>query len=332
MRTPLRPGIAADRLVWEDLAPAALAALAPLVERIGPHLQTVGPAGTRSPRYVRGIAGNGRPLWFAKIVREAELPKAGIEAELTRSLAVEGVAVSAVIAEVDLADGAQAHVHDWVPGRHPAAGATDFEGLGAAVSAFHAALGRVAERFGIPARAEERLRDLERIARSPLFDRCWTGSEYRTFAYAMREAFLAHLDAIRTLGAAIHGDLNPGNIIVREDAFVFLDLEDALHSHLWPGLDLAKVAERLILPVAGDDPALARMNVAALCRGYGFDDRRRGGPSIPDALRWQTGLAILVMTSEAGSGSAAVRSEMAKFATLEGWLQQHQAIFRTDAG
>ncbi|MCO6050153.1 aminoglycoside phosphotransferase family protein [Mesorhizobium sp. RP14(2022)] len=281
------------------------------------------------PRYLRGLVEDGEPAWFIKIVSDKELPAARLEADLAHSLSTEGVVTPRFAAEIALEGDMSAMVFRWIEGAHPTAGAVDFARLGVSLNRLHHAFANVADRFSIEARTTCRLTEMEELAVSGRFEQRWEGCEHKRFALEMRDAFLTHLGSMKWESGAIHGDLNPGNIIQNGDTFAFLDFEDALHSRLWPGLDLAKIIERLILPsIAEKGRCAATGDLLALLFGYGLNNWPNNSPSIQETVHWHIGLSVLVITQGLPANSSVAISEIKKFIKIAEILKKYNNLLQ----
>lgn len=327
MRPPLRSGITAGSLPWEILPSEAASALRPLNEWLPGRFEVV-PTASGVPRYLRSFAEGAEPAWFVKIVGDDELPAARLEADLGRAIATEGVVTPLFAAELALNEGVSAIIFHWTRGIHPTSGKLDFFALGTSLNRLHRAFANVADRFSIGARTTQRLNDIEQLALSEMFNQRWEGCEHECFAFEMRDAFLANLEKMKWGTGAIHGDLNPGNIMLQEETFAFLDFEDTLHSQLWPGLDVAKIIERLILPSVDEKGRNASAaDFLALLRGYGLDSWPADSPSIREALRWHIGLSVLVITKVFPKDTIVANTEIDKFRLLDNLMKLHEKCF-----
>jgi Ser/Thr protein kinase RdoA (MazF antagonist) len=114
----------------------------------------------------------------------------------------------------------------------------------------------------------------------------------------------------------LHGDLNPGNVLVGERGPVFLDFEDVFHSVLPPSFELAYALERFVMvPLPDDAAALTAGRI--LVRGY----RLHGGDPIPAdptaVLRALALRALCALAAGQRKGLAVQPDEWRKFFGLE---------------
>ncbi len=330
MRPPARHDWRSRELVWSALDSDGAAALSSLLARYSGKIEAAYPKPGAAPAYLRhfetGHAG-ARPSCFIKLIPDVERLHEQHVASLAHRLAAHQVLTPTLRDQVAVAGGRTAFVYEWVDGVMPEGTDADLAGIGAALAEFHRALARQDEHYRFHERTDHRLSELRSLAGSERFERYWLGTAACGFAWRMSQAFVAGLDTLREAAQPCHGDLNAGNLLRRDDARIaFLDLEDALHSALWPGLDLARLIERLVLVhattsdgVQGVGRATRRLVDAYRNAGGAAsvmsDESGRG--RLAAAMRWHMGLAVLVLTLRVDRESPVCRAEIAKFEEIE---------------
>lgn len=331
-RPPAQSSLRGLRLFWEPLDATRLDWLAPLVARHPFQIEGAYPAARgAAPSYVRlSCADTGRHDAFVKLIPAHLCRQEREVAQLGLMLAAGGIVTPTLRDDVELSDGTTAFVYEWMDGRQPCGSVPEMTAIGRALAALQLELKRRAPHFDVERRTQARLAELERLAKSSQFAERWRGSDEEDFAHRMRAAYLRESGSMRALASPCHGDLNAGNLLVREDGTpVFIDLEDALHTAVWPGFDLAKLVERLVLPIAAADPAQA---IAALIESYisapGSDlgDFRPGNGSLARAMRWHLGLAVLILTAHNSISLEVRRAEMLKFAEIEQLIRHFEHL------
>jgi Ser/Thr protein kinase RdoA (MazF antagonist) len=263
---------------------------------------------------------DGPPL-FLKLVEPSRRAAAERAEAVARDLAAAGLAVPAAIAGFPrtLADGRLAVALPWVDGRRLRAEPDDLAALGRAVGALHRALAVHPDRHAWQAATDRRLAELAAVRADLAAGRLEAGPD---------PAALRRLAADPALDFApaglprtpLHGDLNPGNVLVDPaGAVVLLDFEDVFHSVLPPRFELVLLIERHILLPVADDGAAAAL-IRALLAGYAAG----GGPDglLPverpaDVLRSLALRALCVLALGARSGLDGGASEWGKFLFLE---------------
>lgn len=327
MRKPAQVDLNSSRLKWVAADPEIAAWLEPLNLGVKGGLQVAySGAGGDRPAYVRVVADcAGEPRLFVKLMKKSCADHERKTAHLARNLVARSVMTPAFAGEIVLSDGTHAFSYHWIEGRSPSFSVSDMQLLGESVAGLHAAIKCESLNFEIEPRTESRLSELARFAVSPAFLAAWRGRSEESFAILMRDSFLRDLDSMIVGANPCHGDLNPGNIIIGNDGVAyFVDLEDALHTHVWPGLDLAKIIERIVLPASGvagyvdlvaSIETLVDSYVAAggqLERGF-----RLGSGKMARAMRWHLGLAVLIVTKNLGSAETWWDIEMEKFRKVD---------------
>lgn len=332
MRPPARMGLTPDPLKWRDAGPQTVSLIEALdIPRDG--VEAVLDANDE-PAYLR-ITGTGQPM-FIKLIPEGELEKETHAFSLAASLNDISALTPAPLWRREVNNDRTAFAYAWTNGRHPTPESTDFRLLGGDIAVLHRTLGSLPDSGWIEARTARRIDALLAAMRDQdqAVLRMWR--HWEPDARRSLDAFAELSPAIRQQGVPIHGDLNPGNILISSRKAIFLDLEDATHSALWPGLDLAKIIERLVLPeiaTAGTD--WARDSIASLLAGYKANDGLQlcnaAGLTFKKALLWHIGLSVTLLTE--GSFSEEVRyAEMNKFSDLATLVDQHSDLLDTGLG
>lgn len=343
MRAPAQADLRAKLLAWVPLDPGRAYSLGALTVRYPGRWEVASPAAAGGIAYARrlvtGLAQRLSPDLFVKVIPPAVLSHETQTARLGIALALQGIATPVLQATLELGKGGTAFVFNWLDGSPPRGTLDEMDALGAALARFHCALLPQDRAFQIVQRTQERLARLETLARSPLFRERWkcTG-ETETFALRMRDSFL---DAVAWMAAGgghpCHGDLNPGNLLLEENGEVgFLDLEDSLHTAVWPGFDLAKLVERLALVAGGVSGAgqcelekrinrlLSAYRAAGGSVEVAVDESGQGRLAM--AMRWHMGLAVLILTEHFKPTSAVCRAEISKFMEIDRLVQVHEAV------
>ncbi len=133
---------------------------------------------------------------------------------------------------------------------------------------------------------------------------------------------LAHLPA-----RPLHGDLNPGNVLMADGRAVLLDFEDVFHSVLPSAFELALVIERHVLvPIKDDSRAISLARV--------FMETYRGtigapfdlGASWPGILRSLALRSLCVLSIGATLGRQVSNGEWSKFFTLEQMARKREGV------
>lgn len=215
----------------------------------------------------------------------------------------------------DAGEGALAVAMPYVHGRHPTATEDELEQVGAVLRTLHAALRSFPGAADVRARAARRHELLEnRLAAmaegvGPLGPRPQETS-------ARVRAWLGRRPSAAPDAQVIHGDINPGNLILgtRDALPTVLDLEDALVSYDSPVEDLAAAIERLVLVPVEYDTRDAVPLIAALLEGYGGGDGVRD--QLVTRLAWRSLRALALLAELSARGRANPTSEWQKFLSL----------------
>ena len=234
-------------------------------------------------------------------------------------LARKGLAVATPSAGFPrtLPDGRLVTCCPYIEGRRIAPKPADLAALGRSVALLHAALASHPDRNHWVRSTRCRLDALTEIGRELAAGRLSCGPDHELLrALASDEALRFDLPDAAT---PLHGDLNPGNVLVAQstDRPVLLDFEDVFHSVLPPMFELLLVIERFVFVQTEDDKRALRL-ARAFLDGYCSD-----GASIPtkDApstmLRALSLRSLCVLAQGAREGVGVAPLEWKKFFYLE---------------
>jgi len=183
----------------------------------------------------------------------------------------------------------------FVSGQRVEPSISDMRAVGKSLGAFHHSLVRHPDHVSWCAFTDARLSELNAV-RVHL-----SGKNDVKPQYAKR---LSELAADRSLDfrfkaiprRPLHGDLNPGNILMVGDRAVLLDFEDVFHSVLPVAFDLALVLERLVLVKVADEQLAIDLG-----RAFMFEYSRSGGSFVDvaalSAQEWTSVLRSLALRS-----------------------------------
>jgi Ser/Thr protein kinase RdoA (MazF antagonist) len=262
----------------------------------------------------------GAPPLALKLI-EPDRREAAARAEAVGSwLADRGLPVPAALPGFprELADGRLAVALPFVEGRRLEPTAEDLFALGRAVGALHRTLARHPERETWAAATARRLADLAAVRSELAAGRIKAGPEPARLQELAAEEQLDFAPAWPT--RPLHGDLNPGNILVERESgkIVVLDFEDVFHSVLPVQFELLLLIERHVLVPVADDAAAAALT-RRLLDGYG---EASGTPvAFPvrpaDILRARALRSLCVLALGAREGRDGGEDEWIKFLALE---------------
>ncbi len=337
MRPPAQAGLHAPHLIWESLDTSVNDWLAPLLSTCPGKVEgALSGFGAGRPVYLRLTrSGVERPEVFIKRVPSFLVEHESRVARLGLSLAGRGVATPTLRGVLPLDDGSSAFLYDWIEGQPPSGSAVEMTRLGQAVAGLHRALQQEARNYDIATRTRSRWAGLLKLARSKRFASYWRGSGEEDFVWQMRDCFLAEHERMQCEASPCHGDLHKGNVLIREsDECVFIDLEDALHTAVWPGFDLVKLVERIVLPTLLPlCTSQAEQAISALIQSYvgagglalGMEITPGQG-TIARTMRWHMGLAISVLASIKNVNPEIVRCEISKFKQINKLIDQFERV------
>lgn len=254
---------------------AAAAGVAGTVYRLGPA--------DGVDRFFRLDPCDGTPPLFIKVVPEAHAARQTAAGEVARFVAEREVLASPPLPDFPRPLGSEyaLFAHRFVAGGPMHASEDALRMLGTTAARLHRALVGWPHPDHVRDEAERRRKLLAQTTADVLSGRI-RGERVAEIA---RRAMAARPDAFHAAppdARMVHGDLNPGNIILRETdgAPVVLDFEESLHSWLSPAVDLAVPIERVVLVGVADDARAVRLGCACL-EGY-----RNGGGQLPNGRGW----------------------------------------------
>jgi hypothetical protein len=262
------------------------------------------------------------PPLFGKVVDAEALPLQLAADALARSLASRGVATS-MLEPADAQEvrpGAFLLTYPYVSGRLPQPDIGQCTAIGRALAGLHQALLTIPDANLIRCRAQQHRETLAEAV--PLLRRVGLPRALAEAALRWSETWRMSGEIADAVGQPVHGDIHPGNLIVRGggDSVVILDFEDATRSFDEVGLDLARLIERLFmlrLDEIGEDLALA--GTKALVQGYLLHGGQRPFASLESARRqMRSGVvsAVLSLSRVAAAGRPVPAAEIRKFDTL----------------
>jgi hypothetical protein len=267
---PRPPAFAALRPPAPVFVPAESAVAARLAMLFAPRA-SIFRLVTGAARADQGLAGYyraerpGAPAVFLKVITEDELE---------RARAIEALAAArpdeAPIARLlpgwprEMEGGFFVLAYPFVGGRFANADEADLARVGRGIGRLHRALARMPQASQIREACAARLSLLEARRRALAVGQVAFGPAPQRLARVAAKLSLG----VERGGQPLHGDLNPGNILLPLDGAdpVVLDLEDARHTFGPPRLDLALAIERFCLDSADDRRVLSL--VEALLQGY----------------------------------------------------------------
>lgn len=324
-RPPAFVAIQPKALKWVDMPTPRSDTWTALEAAYSGKLQQVD--GEASVRFARIISENGEPTHFIKIVssKETEIETQRMAIGMAEALHVRGCHVPQTAGPLRrLDDDRVALILNWLDGRHVDVDLINFEHLGRAIGRLHVGASDFGGTFGVTKRTQSRLDHFKSGIQLSSSQNVWRGHRYEVFALARQNDFLNSLPMMQAEAVPIHADLNPGNMLIdAKGDIIFLDFEDMAHSELWPGLDVAKILERLILPYREDRGAdWANVALDDLLRGYQsvYPERVFERNQLIQSLIWHMGLAVSIITMHWDVSSPNTSAELKKFAKLHTFL------------
>jgi len=327
VRTPARPSIHPHPLNWQPILPKTAQDLSNWGIEPDPNARAVTQE-NGTLLYLR--TRDQQEEIFVKIVPRNGVSVESASFENARLLFAHAPITPKPLWQKALYNGSAAFAYRLQDGEHPKGQSVNYHNLGLAIRDLHDSLQIVLDEKQIRAKTTARISALRAIAAKPSDnEHAAAFTRWQNLANKAQKAFLEYSGPMMKHGQIIHGDLNPGNIIASENKFVFIDLEDTQHSFLWPGLDLAKIAERLIVPEISTSGKLwAKQAWENLNGGYYANQKGALGRvniTISQALMWHMGLAICLLKSNDFSQNV-IEAELSKFSNILGMLKEHEAI------
>jgi Ser/Thr protein kinase RdoA (MazF antagonist) len=248
-----------------------------------------------------------------------------------RWLADQGVNAGAALAGFPkrLAAGGVVVAMPYFEGRRLRATPEDCRALGKSVAELHAALARHPDREQWRAFTELRLGELTAIRH-----RCASGG----LSVGPDADLLLRLASDRTLDFTceglprrpLHGDLNPGNVLVVGETPLLLDFEDVFHSYLPAQFELALMVERFVLVRVDDDDDAVDLGRNLVGR-YRTEIGATLAPMTTDPAEIFRALALrslCVLALAASNGLVVSDGEWKKFFRLERQAAQRAHVIR----
>lgn len=126
--------------------------------------------------------------------------------------------------------------------------------LGGSLAELHSLLASHPDRSTWQENTDRRLSKINLIRRDLVEGRIRAGPNPVFLASIAADKTLIFSDA-ETIQTPLHGDLNPGNILIKEGSPIFIDFEDVFHSVLNPCFELALIIERCVMsqPISTED-------------------------------------------------------------------------------
>jgi len=267
----------------------------------------------------------GRVL-FIKVLAEDQDPTQVLAESLALAAARRGGPALAASCAIPAADGAAIRVYPYIDARFADATPQDADALGATLARLHDALPRGDDLAEIVSRrTRERTDLLERRRRAVL-----TGEGPCGPAPDRLAALAGRFEPGRfvAVGRVIHGDANPGNILVdrKTGRPTFIDFETATVSALDPVVDVATVLQRTILirPLSREE----RGRLSARLTASYLDASRRPGASpsdgqadafagrVAEALSWLCARNLCLLAEAESRGRVSAAAEWQKFLDL----------------
>lgn len=329
---PAWTGFRPDPAAFEPASPEVTGPLLDALRRPGRLLKRV-PAGTQLTGYYRFYPDSPEspdsPL-FLKVLPEERLTSQLDADRIARWLGEQEIAVNPLCAGFprELPAGLALLAYPLIEGRFPKPTESDLARIGRALGRLHVALANFPESGAIShidIHNASQKRDGQLAA---LHARILAGDLSPAQQPDSLRRLLADTDTRlpTTDRQVIHGDPNPGNILLPEhDDPVFLDFEDCRHSRQSPAVDLAMALERLVMvrtPDAHKAECLARC----------FLDSYRSQARVPEAVDFSSVLrtlavrALILLTLADSEGAAPDADEWDKFHFLYAETQRRHDL------
>jgi len=323
MRAPTHATLDVQHLRWADPDPDIIEFFTPVIERFPGSLQYSGREELGALRHMRLVSNtDNMPRYHIKI--QADDQRARQALLIAGTLGDAGIKVPVFVDSIPLSDGSVAWIFQWLNGTYPVSRDFDYLALGSTVARVQNALVHSPLAQQVRKNTDARLDALLDWGRSGTFENKVSAPISNNMLRHYRDCFVKNNAQITSNCWLTHGDLNPGNILMMKGkGIAILDFEDTLHSCLWPGFDLAKLVERLVLPkIENYGQDWAKQTISGITNGYldALDEDLKEafaqGPGLAVAMRWHIGLSLLILTRDYELDSAIVNCEIAKFAKL----------------
>jgi hypothetical protein len=296
----------------------------------GARVQRVRGISTRPFGHYIVLAPNATPWLYAKLLPTHAADRLKQADVLARACAEAGLVVPVLRQCHVLTDlpNSTLLVFDFLSGRAPEPALIDPERLGYDLAVLHAAMRPLGPALGLPSATAAWIGALEHRRRAVLAGQ--TVAPTPAWAAELLTRWTENAAAALDSPTACHGDLHAGNILISQSGRpMFLDFEDALHSFLWPGFDIAKLIERLFLvPSEGTSENDVTSRVSAMLQSYRKQARmhplgRRG--QMRRALEWHICVSVLVIVTAPNAKSSVWMLELDKMRRLAELHQRHRA-------
>jgi Ser/Thr protein kinase RdoA (MazF antagonist) len=126
--------------------------------------------------------------------------------------------------------------------------------LGGSLAELHGLLASHPDRSTWQENTDRRLSQINSMRRDLAEGRIRAGPNPALLASIAADKTIIFSDS-ETTQTPLHGDLNPGNILIKEGNPIFIDFEDVFHSVLNPCFELALIIERCVMsqPISTED-------------------------------------------------------------------------------
>jgi len=227
-----------------------------------------------------------------------------------------------------LPDGRGAVLAPYFEGRRAEAREGDLEAIGRALGRIHRLLGEHPDRSSWARRTAQRLADLDETRAALARRELMVGPDPDRLAFLAADSELDFAPpgfAVRPL----HGDFNPGNVLMTDAGAVVLDFEDVPHSVLPARFELALAIERFVLIPEDKDARMIAL-ASALLRGYSDETTASDAAcgDLVNVLRALSLRSLCVLAFGAASGFAVSDGEWRKFFQLENMARTRTTVLR----